>query len=601
MDDLSIENNKLKDDLKYNSKYNLNENNGLMVDRLEKYESFYVNCSWLFIAAGFLRYLIYLFDSISRGSLNEFWFNNFEITASWIIFSCFFLLLKRFLIKKKIMFSNTAVYVAIRAAEILLITFAVVSVKGGKWFQLIIIFPIFITSLSKGASFGLAFTGLSYAFQAVYYSIGFLFPESIGVKLDGMAFTNEIFYQTFHYIIIALFAVICGKIYANNIENERRNSFLLEELDKKYKLLAEAWEEIKNNYGRLQDTNARLEEANKKLTGSVAEFYTLQQINRAISSIFDVRELLKFVNDVIIGVMGVSNSTVLLYDEKKGGFELIATSIAKSEEIDAIKNNINGGMLIKIFDSGMPLVENYMVSGEYEFIMGRDVNSFICMPLTTKSRKFGLVLIEHKYANAFDERDVRLVEIIGKQVGIALENAELYQRLQETATVDCLTGVYNRLYFQEMLEKEFKNAALGGYSLSLAIFDVDYFKRFNDTFGHLFGDKVLKYITRLVKENLDKGGIIARFGGEEFVVLFPETDLMQAYEKVEEFRKMIADAVIKDETVTASVTVSFGVSSYPECAGSETELVRTADDALYAAKASGRNCTVTAAARNRQR
>ena len=601
MDNLSIENNKLKDDLKYNSKDNLNENNDTIEDRLGKYESFYVNCSWLFIAAGFLRYLIYLFDSILRGSLSEFCFNKFSTAAAWIIFSCFFLLLKRFLIKKGIIFGKTAGYIAIRVAEVLLITFAVVSGKGGKWFQIILIFPIFITSLSKGAGLGLTFTVLSYAFQAVYYSIGFLFPESIGVKLDGMAITNEIFYQTIYYIIIALFAVICGKIYANNIENERRNSFLLEELDKKYKLLAEAWEEIKNNYGRLHDTNARLEEENKKLTGSVAEFYTLQQINRAISSIFDVRELLKFVNDVIIGVMGVNNSTILLYDEKKGVFELIATNIAKNEEIDTLKGSINCGTLIKIFNSGAPLVENYLDAGKYEFIMEREVNSFICMPLSTKSRKFGLVLIEHKFANAFDERDVRLVEIIGKQVGIALENAELYQKLQEMATVDSLTGVHNRLYFQEMLEKEFKNAALDSYPLSLAIFDVDYFKKFNDTFGHLFGDKVLKYITRLVKERLDKGEIIARFGGEEFVVLFPETDLMEAYEKVEVFRKMIADAVIKDETVTASVTVSFGVSSYPECAGSETELVRTADDALYAAKASGRNCTVTAAARNRQR
>jgi len=120
--------------------------------------------------------------------------------------------------------------------------------------------------------------------------------------------------------------------------------------------------------------------------------------------------------------------------------------------------------------------------------------------------------------------------------------------------------------------------------------DIDHFKRFNDTFGHLFGDKVLKHIAHLMKKSLRSGDIIARYGGEEFVILLPRTSVKEAYDKVERLRNIVAKTTIKDELVEASVTVSFGVSSYPEFANTESELLKTADNALYDAKESGRNC-----------
>ncbi|GAE89160.1 diguanylate cyclase with GAF sensor [Acetivibrio straminisolvens JCM 21531] len=171
-----------------------------------------------------------------------------------------------------------------------------------------------------------------------------------------------------------------------------------------------------------------------------------------------------------------------------------------------------------------------------------------------------------------------------------MENVELYQKMHEMATIDSLTGIYNRLYFQERLREEIANAKRENYDLSLAIMDIDYFKRFNDTFGHLFGDKVLKHIANLIKKSLRSGDIIARYGGEEFVILLPRTSIKEAYDKVERLRNIISKTSIKDELVEASVTVSFGVSSYPEFSNTESELLKTADNALYEAKESGRNC-----------
>jgi diguanylate cyclase (GGDEF)-like protein len=288
--------------------------------------------------------------------------------------------------------------------------------------------------------------------------------------------------------------------------------------------------------------------------------------------------------------MGVNNSTVILYDEKKDRLRVHTTNVSSKPELIALFDNINCDLLKDVLKSGEPLMENFVDSKEYCFTQEREVCSLICVPLVTKTKKFGLVLVEHKYFNAFDEDNLRLLNIIGQQVSIALDNAELYERMHELATVDSLTGVYNRLYFQERLQQEFENAQKNEYELSLAIFDIDHFKRFNDTFGHLFGDKVLRHISDLLKNSLRSGDIIARFGGEEFVLLFPRTGIKEAYDKVEVLREKIAKTAIRDELVTASVTVSFGLSAYPEVSTTESDLLKMADNALYDAKESGRNC-----------
>ncbi|MCX7843019.1 MAG: sensor domain-containing diguanylate cyclase [Clostridia bacterium] len=378
------------------------------------------------------------------------------------------------------------------------------------------------------------------------------------------------------------------------MKSEEENQKLVKELSEKYDLLAVAQEESKYQYEKLKETNIKLEETNNKLTASIAEFYTLQQISQAISSILDVKELLRFINDVILGVLGVNNTTIVLYDEKRNRLKVHTTNIKDQAELIILKDNINCEILLNALCNSKPILDNFVDPDDYPFVAGREVNSLICVPLTTKTRRFGLVIVEHKYNNAFDDNNVRLLDIIGQQVGIAMENAELYQKMQEMATIDGLTGVYNRLYFTERLKTELENAKKGEYQLSLAIFDIDHFKRFNDTFGHLFGDKVLQSISNTVKASLRSTDILARFGGEEFIILFPYTNLEEAYEKVEILRKKIANTQVKDEYITASVTVSFGISSFPVCAFTEADLISSADDALYQAKAAGRNCAKVA-------
>ena len=144
-----------------------------------------------------------------------------------------------------------------------------------------------------------------------------------------------------------------------------------------------------------------------------------------------------------------------------------------------------------------------------------------------KGRTLGIVLIEHSIKDAFDDENMRLLEVISQQVSIAIENARLYQQMHDLATLDNLTGAYNRLYFNDKLQEEFKKAQEGGHDLSFIILDIDHFKKFNDTYGHLWGSGS-KNSFGLHYENTQKRRCFCRYGGEEFVILMPYTSLEQA-------------------------------------------------------------------------
>ncbi len=550
--------------------------------------------TWIFLIAGFGFFLL---DELVFSRDNRMAADGVVVfSTGWKLFFCLIIgimqVLKLYLFKKDILAKQLYYYID-RGIWLFAVSFAIIYINVGVWAYVVILFTILVTSLSKGSKPGMILVLSSFAIHSAMTFIAF--SARIGsVGLLSHDTVKDFLILVFLYFMFALFAIFCGMSYKDNNENEKENKHLLEQLEEKYLQLEVAQVEIKHQYEKLKGTNNKLEDMNKRLSASIAEFYTLQQISQAISSILDISELLKYLNDIIIGVMGVNYSTIVLFDEKSGRLKVQATNIANLGDLATLSDNINNSMLSKVMDNGQYFLENYVDQHLYPFTQGREVNSLICVPLNTKSRKYGLVLVEHKLSCAFDDDNVRLLDIISQQVGIAMENADLYQKMQELATKDGLTGIYNRQYFQQRLEAEFRNTQKGNYPLSVAIFDIDHFKRFNDTFGHLFGDKVLKSITNSVSGSLRENDIFARFGGEEFILLFPRTNLNEAYEKVEFLRKMVGQHIVKDNLVTVSVTVSFGVSSFNECALSENELLRSADDALYEAKASGRNCVKVA-------
>lgn len=557
------------------------------MNKIEKYEQIYIKITW-FVAIVF--FIVF--------GVSGYWddTNNRDRIVHKIIFTAVILLvltIKQYIFRKGYL-NQPQNYLAFKIVELTIPVIGVAFADVNQWIYFYAALTLAVSTLLMGTKKG-AILAIYLFIIKIFFNmfIGILDPDKSQSFIQFLL-SNRFRIELFCFIMNFVLVILCGAIFKDNIEGEQKNKVLLGQLGEKFEQLAVAQEEAKFQYEKLKETNVKLENTNKKLTSSIAEFYTLQQISQAISSIFDIKELLKYVNDIILGVMGVNNSTIILYDEKRKKLKVHTTNIRSRDDLIALNDNINCTILLDVLNNSKPIVENFVDPDEYTFTQGREVNSLICVPLTTKSRKFGLVLIEHKYYSAFDEENVRLLDIIGQQVGIAMENAELYQQMQWMATIDGLTGIYNRLYFQDRLQKEFLGAQQDNYPLSLAIFDIDHFKRFNDTFGHLFGDKVLKSISETIKNSLRGTDILARFGGEEFIILFPRTNLTEAYEKVDALREKVAKTYVKDSLITASVTISFGVSCYPECSLTESDLLRNADDALYDAKAAGRNCVKVA-------
>jgi two-component system cell cycle response regulator len=164
-----------------------------------------------------------------------------------------------------------------------------------------------------------------------------------------------------------------------------------------------------------------------------------------------------------------------------------------------------------------------------------------------------------------------------------------HDEIYRLTTVDGLTQIFNRRYFEETLDREISRCNRYGRELSLVLIDIDNFKRINDTYGHLAGDYVLKHLASTVRTKIRREDIFARFGGEEFAVLLPELDHKQAANVAEKTRKLVEKQTFKFDNQAITVTISLGVATFSEGQRDGTELVKAADARLYQAKQAGRN------------
>ncbi len=165
----------------------------------------------------------------------------------------------------------------------------------------------------------------------------------------------------------------------------------------------------------------------------------------------------------------------------------------------------------------------------------------------------------------------------------------MYTQTKELSITDALTGLHNRRHFENTADREFLRAARYKNPLTFAIVDIDYFKKINDTYGHLCGDKILKEVAFLINDSFRKTDMVFRYGGEEFVIILTETDEQGARIPLERLRKNVENNDFVFKTQKLRVTVSIGYSSDVEHAEDATELFEFADNALYKAKENGRN------------
>ena len=318
---------------------------------------------------------------------------------------------------------------------------------------------------------------------------------------------------------------------------------------------------------------------------------TLRKAGAAITETLETDETVARILDQLKQVITYDTASVQLLDGNE--LEIIGGSgFADLNAVIGIRFPVPGNNPnTVVIQTGRPylLPEVGDVYSEFKKEPHNHIHSWLGVPLTFQERVIGLLAIDSVTPNHFNQENVSLAATFADQVAVALENARTYEKVQTQAITDALTGIYNRRGLFEIGEFEFLRARRINRPLCALMLDIDHFKRVNDHYGHATGDQALRKIAERCVTSARTVDLIGRYGGEEFVILLPETHLESARGVAERLRQLVADEAISTDAGPLRVTVSIGVA---EASDHDTlgTLIERADAALYEAKRAGRNC-----------
>jgi diguanylate cyclase (GGDEF)-like protein len=311
-----------------------------------------------------------------------------------------------------------------------------------------------------------------------------------------------------------------------------------------------------------------------------------------------VEELLPLALEAAMHSLHARRGSILLAEEK-GRITAHALRGAHVPISDSIQELQPDSVSHKVFFNRRPLLvqdarQELGSTGQRQFPYAS--RSFVSVPLRENGHALGVLhLTEREGEEVFTPRDLSLLERLGLQASAAIRKTRLEEEVQNlriSSSIDHLTGVYNRRYLDEQLVIEFQRAKRFGQPLAVAMIDIDSFKSVNDTRGHEYGDHVLRLIAGTVRQQLRAVDILARYGGDEFVLLLPGTDARGAVNTVEKIRTLVETRELPGDQSSSPrrrFTVSVGLSVYPETASGAEELLRRADQSLLQAKLAGKN------------
>ncbi len=359
------------------------------------------------------------------------------------------------------------------------------------------------------------------------------------------------------------------------------------------RLLTVAQEELK--FKKVLEEKAQIiASTNRKLEESLNELSVLYNISQGLTGSIDPEELCNLLGDGILKNIPMEDFAIMLMNEESKQLEVkSALGFKQEDSIRELIFDLNEGVCGKVAKTKrLVYIANTSIEPKYLHYKGAkpENGSFLSIPLVAKNLLLGVMNFSRSGIDAFSNQEIRLLQAIGSQVAMALENARLYAKTKELSLTDELTKVYNRRHFQKMIEMEYKRTKRFHRALSLMMIDVDYFKKFNDTYGHLEGDKILVELADRLSDNLREVDTVARYGGEEFSVLLPNTNLEEAEKVANKLREVVRSMPVNQRNgMGLQVTVSIGVAALDANSDSTEDLINHADIALYQAKASGRD------------
>ncbi|MFI9654377.1 sensor domain-containing diguanylate cyclase [Guyparkeria sp. GHLCS8-2] len=308
----------------------------------------------------------------------------------------------------------------------------------------------------------------------------------------------------------------------------------------------------------------------------------IQNFNNTLSSQLDLHDLSEQALSLLIEHSEADGGAIIL--EKQGEWTIPASTgliepeaILKSPALQAAHEQA----VVRRYD----LPAEVKVDAVLSHFTPSDV---LLLPIKHHGLLLGWVVLAA--ASPFSDKTTRLLPLMIQGLGLALNNALLHDDLQRVAALDPLTGLYNRRFGMKRLEEELARIQRNQTPMSLIIVDLDHFKRLNDTYGHLAGDKVLVRAASVIRDMLRKGDVVMRYGGEEFIAILPGSDIEDSQEVAERIRFALAQSQVEIAGHTLSVTASLGIAcTATDRLTSAEPLMKLADSRLYAAKSGGRD------------
>lgn len=324
---------------------------------------------------------------------------------------------------------------------------------------------------------------------------------------------------------------------------------------------------------------------------------TLYKLSQTISANIRSEEIYPAIYEATTELMETEFFCIAVVNEKEQTIEDVF--ITDHEEIVELSSRPLGqglfgkalkegrSLLYNTFDESMIASTGAILTGNME--IEEISQSVLVVPLRIGNKLIGVLSAQSYKPYAYTESDLEMLELLGANAAIAIENARLFKEVQELAITDPVTNIYNRRKFLELAEQELNRSIRYGRDLSAIMIDIDHFKLVNDTFGHTIGDQLLVHLAEVCKSCIRQVDILARYGGEEFIILLPETNAAEAAIIAERLRATTEATSTNTAAGQLSITISLGVAEIDKDCTSLTDLIDRADFAQYASKDAGRN------------
>lgn len=353
--------------------------------------------------------------------------------------------------------------------------------------------------------------------------------------------------------------------------------------------LAGTWYDphVVTEFTRFIETRGAIQAVEEEVGAASRELAILAELTPEFHTLLDLQQLLDRILQILGRNFPGAGLTILLRDEKTDDLVVRA---AAGEPVDS-PVRIPAGRGISSWVLEHAEAQNIEdVRSDTRYTGDPQVRSELVVPLVSGGRAIGVLILSHRRLAAFSQRDLTLMQAVGAQIAAAIDVAELHERLKRAANTDALTGLHNYRYFYDRLEEEVARAERHQTPLAVAFFDLDKLKNVNDTYGHLAGNEVLRILGQRISTQVRTEDVPARYGGDEFAIVMPETPRDEAEKVVVRLMESLAQTqVLLPSGGGRSIpmpVLSWGVATYPLDGRTARELVENADTRAYARKRS---------------